>query len=187
MPPGTNTTSGSGPGKKKAKVKGYKQELTDAQKDEVKEAFELLDANGSGNIEVRDLRVALRALGFEPAKEEIKRLISDLTNTGSGKDRSDRENNKEGSVPIDFADFLGIMTTKMSERDSEQELAKAFILFSQNKDHIDFTDLNRVAKELGENMSEDELKEMMFEANKMDREGVVYKNDFMSILQDENN
>ena len=75
----------------------------------------------------------------------------------------------------------------MSERDSEQELAKAFILFSQNKDHIDFVDLNRVAKELGENMSEDELKEMMFEANKMDREGVVYKNDFMSILQDENN
>ena len=31
-------------------------------------------------------------------------------------------------------------------------------------------------------MSEDELKEMMFEANNLDREGVVYKNDFMSIL-----
>tara|TARA_B110000285_G_C14750902_1_gene435124 strand:+ start:184 stop:390 length:207 start_codon:yes stop_codon:yes gene_type:complete len=68
---------------------------------------------------VKELRVALRALGFEPAKEEIKRLISDLTNTGSGKDRSDRESNKEGSVPIDYNDFLGIMTTKMSERDTE--------------------------------------------------------------------
>ena len=43
-------------------------------------------------------------------------------------------------------------------------------------------DIHRVAKELGETMSEDELKEMMFEANKLDREGVVYKNDFMSIL-----
>ena len=32
------------------------------------------------------------------------------------------------------------------------------------------------------NMSEDELKEMMFEANKTDREGVVYKSDFMSVL-----
>ena len=58
------------------------------------------------------------------------------------------------------------MTTKMSERDSEQELAKAFILFSQNKDHIEFEDLKRIAKELGENMSDDELKEMMYEANK---------------------
>ena len=43
-----------------------------------------------------------------------------------------------------------------------------------------------MAKELGENMSDDELKEMMFEANKTDREGVVYKSDFMSVLQDEN-
>ena len=181
---GGNAASGSGPGKKKAKVKGYKQELTDAQKEEVKEAFELLDANNTGYIEVKDLKVALRALGFEPAKEEIKRLISDLTNTNSNKDR-DRDNNKEGSVPIDFADFLDIMTTKMSEKDSDQELAKAFILFSQNKDHIDFTDLHRVAKELGENMSEDELKEMMFEANKVDREGVVYRNDFMGILSNQ--
>ena len=100
-------------------MKGYKKELTKAQQDEVQEAFELLDANGSGTIEVKELRVALRALGFEPAKEEIKRLISDLTNTGSGKDRGEREGNKEGSVPIDYNDFLGIMTTKMSERDTE--------------------------------------------------------------------
>ena len=70
--------------------------MTDAQKDEVKEAFELLDANNTGSIEIKDLRVALRALGFEPAKEEIKRLISDLTNSGQGKDKSDRESNKEG-------------------------------------------------------------------------------------------
>ena len=50
------------------------------------------------------------------------------------------------------------MTTKMSEKDSEQELEKAFILFSQSKGHIDFDDLRRIARELGENMSEDELK-----------------------------
>lgn len=31
-------------------------------------------------------------------------------------------------------------------------------------------------------MSDDELKEMMFEANKTDRDGTVDKKDFMSIL-----
>ena len=31
-------------------------------------------------------------------------------------------------------------------------------------------------------MSDDELKEMMFEANKTDRDGVVSHHDFMSIL-----
>jgi len=43
-------------------------------------------------------------------------------------------------------------------------------------------DLKRIAKELGENMSEDELKEMVFEANKVNREGTVGKKDFMGIL-----
>lgn len=67
--------------KKSNKVKGqYRQELTEAQKAEVKEAFDLFDTNGSGIIDMKDLKVALRALGFEPAKEEIKRLISDLNN-----------------------------------------------------------------------------------------------------------
>ena len=70
----------------------------------------------------------------------------------------------------------------MSERDSEQQLAKAFILFSQNKDHIEFEDLRRIAKELGETMSEDELKEMMKEANKVDGDGIVTREDFMGIL-----
>ena len=39
-----------------------------------------------------------------------------------------------------------------------------------------------MAKELGENMSEDELKEMMFEANRADRNGNVSRNEFMNIL-----
>lgn len=51
----------------------------------------------------------------------------------------DRE--KEGSVTVDFQDFLNIMTTKMSERDADKELEKAFILFSNNKDHINLDDL----------------------------------------------
>ena len=138
-----------------------------------------MDSGGTGNIEVNELKVALRALGFEPQKEEIDRLITDLNNSHQVKDRDRGEKDKEGQVSIDFNDFLDIMTTKMSERDSEQELAKAFILFSQNKDHIEFEDLRRIAKELGETMSEDELKEMMKEANKVDGDGIVTRDDFM--------
>jgi Ca2+-binding EF-hand superfamily protein len=153
--------------------------LTEAQKAEIKEAFDLFDTNGSGIIDMKDLKVALRALGFEPAKEEIKTLISDLNNTNANRDR---EKDKEGQVTIDFNDFLEIMTTKMSEKDSPEELEKAFILFSQNKPFIEFADLKRIARELGESMSDDELKEMLFEANKTDREGTVERKDFLSIL-----
>lgn len=39
-----------------------------------------------------------------------------------------------------------------------------------------------MAHELGENMTEDELKEMIFEANQTDREGTVGIEEFMQIL-----
>lgn len=44
-------------------------------------------------------QVAMRALGFEPKKEEIKKMIADI--------------DKEGSGTIDFSDFLSMMTLKM--------------------------------------------------------------------------
>lgn len=48
---------------------GKKQkELTDEQKQEIKEAFDLFDTDGSGEIDSKELKVAMRALGFEPKK-----------------------------------------------------------------------------------------------------------------------
>ena len=71
----------------------------------------------------------------------------------------------------------------MSERDADSELEKAFILFSQEKPFITLEDLRGVAHELGEQMTDEELKEMIYEANKTDKDGAVDKNQFMSILQ----
>lgn len=36
------------------------------------QAFDLFDTNGVGVIDIKELKVAIRALGFEPKKEEIK-------------------------------------------------------------------------------------------------------------------
>ena len=58
--------------------------LTDEQKQEIKEAFDLFDTDGSGSIDSKELKVAMRALGFEPKKEEIQKMISDVDDDGSG-------------------------------------------------------------------------------------------------------
>merc|ERR1711956_73059 len=90
---------------------GKKQkELTDEQKQEIKEAFDLFDTDGSGTIDAKELKVAMRALGFEPKKEEIKKMIADI--------------DKDGSGTIDFEEFLMMMTAKMSEKDSREEIRK---------------------------------------------------------------
>ena len=89
--------------KKKQKTKDpFKQELSEKQQQNIKEAFDLFDVDGSGTIEIKELKVALRALGFEPKKDEIKQLVSDLSTE-----------KKENSNTIDFNEFLQIMTAKM--------------------------------------------------------------------------
>ena len=66
---------------------GKKQkELTEEQKQEIKEAFDLFDTDGSGSIDSKELKVAMRALGFEPKKEEIQKMISDVDDDGSSDD-----------------------------------------------------------------------------------------------------
>merc|ERR1712070_1159692 len=116
--------------------------------------------------------VALRALGFEPKKEELKKLVSDL----------DRSSGSSGQGMLDFNEFLEIMTAKMSEKDSKEQILKAFQLFKGASGKISFEDLKAVAKELGEMMSDEELQEMIREADK-DDDNEVSEEEFMRIIR----
>uniref|UniRef100_H3D6A1 Centrin 4 n=1 Tax=Tetraodon nigroviridis TaxID=99883 RepID=H3D6A1_TETNG len=152
--------------------KSTKIELNEEQKQEIKEAFDLFDADGTGTIDVKDLKVAMRALGFEPKKEEIKQMIADI--------------DKEGSGTIDYVDFLNMMTHKMSEKDSKEEIMKAFRLFDDDcTGKISFKNLKRVAKELGETLTDEELQEMIDEADR-DGDGEVSEQEFLRIMKKTN-
>ena len=59
---------------------------------------------------------------------------------------------------IDYNEFIDMMTQKMAERDPREEMLKAFRLFDDDETgKISFRNLKRVAKELGENMTDDEI------------------------------
>ncbi len=146
-----------------------KFELTEEQKQEIREAFDLFDTDGSGTIDQKELKVAMRALGFEPKKEEIKKMIKDIDTDGSG--------------TIDFQEFLEMMTAKMSQKDSREEILKAFRLFDEDETgKITFANLKRVAKELGENMTDEELMEMIDEADR-DGDGEINEEEFLRIMK----
>merc|ERR1712150_195749 len=92
----------------------------------------------------------------------------------------------DGSGTIDFQEFLEMMTAKMGEKDSREEILKAFRLFDDDETgKISFRNLKRVAKELGESMSDEELQEMIDEADR-DGDGEVNEEEFMRIIEKTN-
>jgi len=122
-----------------------------------------------GSIDYRELKAAMRALGFEVKKEELRKMILDVDADGSGH--------------IEFPEFLEMMTGKMGEKDTREEILKVFKLFDDdNTGKISFRNLKRVAKELGENMTDEELQDMIDQADR-DGDGEINADEFYRIMK----
>lgn len=71
------TTKGAGAGRGR-KPSNAINTISDEQRAEIKEAFELFDGEGTGSIDAKELKVAMRALGFEPpSKQEVQKLLQE--------------------------------------------------------------------------------------------------------------
>ena len=93
---------------------------------------------------------------------------------------SDLDKNKSGS--IDFEEFLDMMTARMSDKDTREDIAKVFRLFDDDTSgSITLRNLRRVAKELGETMSDAELMEMIERAD-TDQDGEISPDEFYGIM-----
>ncbi|KAM7520475.1 hypothetical protein LguiB_019437 [Lonicera macranthoides] len=151
------------------KPRGRHHGLTQQKRQEIKEAFELFDTDGSGTIDAKELNIAMRALGFELNEEQINQMIADV--------------DKDGSGAIDFDEFVHMMTAKIGERDTKEELMKAFQVIDQDKNgKISAGDIQRIAKELGEHFTDKEIQEMVEEADR-DRDGEVNIEEFMRMMR----
>ena len=178
---------------------------------ELREAFDLFDTDGSGTIDTKELQVALRALGFDSKKEKVRKMIADIDLDGSGAPPtappplpvarvSWAENERSWchaactllhpprrllactAGTIDFEEFVEMMTGKMGDRDSPEEIRRVFKLFDDDETgKISFRNLKRVARELGENMTDEELQEMINKAD-LDGDGEVNEEEFMRIM-----
>ena len=91
----------------------------------------------------------MQSLGFEKKNPTIYNMIADL----------DTHENSQG---INFENFLDAITDKLGNKESREGISRIFDLFDDDKSgNISIHNLRRVAKELGETMSAEELKEML--------------------------
>ena len=134
-------------------------QLTEEQIAEFKEAFSLFDKDGDGTITTKELGTVMRSLGQNPTEAELQDMINEVDADGNG--------------TIDFPEFLTMMARKMKETDSEDEIREAFRVFDKDGNgFISAAELRHVMTNLGEKLTDEEVDEMIREAD-IDGDGQV--------------
>ena len=79
----------------------------------------MFDTENSGHIDHSELKVAMRALGIEVDPDEVKDYKNEV--------------GKDGSGVVDWNEFLKIMRKKILDLNPEEEIQKAFQMFTYDK------------------------------------------------------
>lgn len=149
-----------------------KKELTEEQKEEIKSVLGLFNGEIYGTIESNKLKLAMKALGFEPSDEEVNDLLGKL--------------DKENKGTISSEDFTKVMTQKMLEMDPVSEMKKSFkLLCEEGTNKITYKSLQKVVNELAKRMSSNEIMQIIQEADK-DKDGAIGEEDFINVLKNTN-
>ena len=148
-------------GKEEQKVRN---ELTEEQKKEIKDAFSSFEEDG---LLPDELKTAMKTLGFDANNQEVLKIL-------------DKIDAKKG--PLKFDDFMEVMVDKNADKDPEVEIKKAFkVLCEEGTEKITLKSLSKICADLGEKIGDEELQEMINEADK-DQDDEVGEEDFLKIM-----
>ncbi|KAF2154054.1 EF-hand [Myriangium duriaei CBS 260.36] len=182
--------------RREAEDRGIVDSLTEEQREEIHEAFGLFDVDKDGYIDYHELKVSLKALGFDLPKSEILSLLqthglsaSTVIPTAAGKAPQSQQQPArptfagQGRLLMSQATFLTVAARMIAARNPRDEILRAFALFdTEGKGSINLDDLRRVARELGEGLQEEELQAMIEEFD-MDGDGMISQEDFVGICE----
>jgi Ca2+-binding EF-hand superfamily protein len=146
-------------------IRGSKKEislLSEMEKNDIKEVFELFDVDKEGKIDLQHVSLALKALGLQ---QSVQNELLDAR------------------TKLSFEEFVEMATYCMAKRDPDDELKQAFDLFDMDHSgYVTFEKLRTVTSELNEALTDEELKDMIAEADK-DHDGKVTFEDFARMMR----
>jgi len=151
--------------------------MSKSEIEDLREAFRLFDVDNRGIISLSDLREVANALALENGNKENARSTSSFRHLSdmlcnASFDDDDKELDEEAFVRL---------LSERHEDDSRDEYQRVFDLFdAKGKGYISVADLRKIAEDLGETMSNDELEEMISKA--APTSGKVTRDDFQKIM-----
>lgn len=134
-------------------------------------ASEAAICKGDGTMATKDLGSLMRSLGQNPTAGEVQDMANEIDADGHG--------------ILDFPEFLSLMARKMKDTDTEQELIDAFAVFDRSgAGIISVAEIRHVMSNLGEKITDEEMDEMLREAD-VDGTGTVNYEDFIRAMMAE--
>mmetsp|Transcript_55553 Transcript_55553/g.162359 ORF Transcript_55553/g.162359 Transcript_55553/m.162359 type:complete len:277 (+) Transcript_55553:113-943(+) len=128
----------------------------------------LTNTVSDGTIPTKQLGTVMRSLGQNPTSAELQDMINEVDADGNG--------------TIDFPEFLSLMARKSKDTDTEEELIEAFKAFDRDgSGFISAAEMRHVMTNLGEKISDEEMDEMMREAD-VDGDGAINYEDFIKMM-----
>ncbi|CAF3335565.1 unnamed protein product [Rotaria socialis] len=125
------------------------------QENKLKEAFSLFDRLGGGVISIQDLAFVIRSIGYQTTPSELESMI--------------REVDRDGDGLIDFDEFKQMMISNDDSRFemfNDELLNEAFRIFDKDGNgFISEMEIRSVMSNLGEKLTDDELNDMIREAD----------------------
>ncbi|XP_044763551.1 neo-calmodulin-like isoform X3 [Coccinella septempunctata] len=151
--------------------------ITKKQMKEFREAFRLFDKDGDGCITKEELGRVMRSLGQFARSEELQQMLQEIDVDGDGN--------------VSFEEFVDIAWTAAGsipeEEEEEKELRDAFRVFDKhNRGYITASDLRAVLQCLGEDLSEEEIEDMIKEVD-VDGDGRIDFYEFVNALGEPGN
>ena len=144
-------------------------QLSEKQIAEYKEAFNLFDKEGLGVVNPKSLGAIFKSMGHNPVEEELVEMVEEVDADGDGY--------------VDFPEFLFIMARKLKDNDTEEELIEAFKMFDRDgTGEISAADVKQVMATLGEDISQEEVDEMVKEVDG-DKDGKINYDEFVQMLR----
>jgi Ca2+-binding EF-hand superfamily protein len=146
--------------------------LTENEICEIKELFDQFDTDHSGTISVQELRTALSGIALND-NQTINQIWAECDRDKSGY--------------LDLDEFISMLVGPNQDTDSREDIRKVFNLFlgddanSRENNKISAHHLRRIAKELNEHMTDEEINELIIRADN-DRDGAVDFEEFYQIM-----
>ena len=157
-------------------------ELSPEQTEELKEAFELFDSSGDGQIGAEELHVVMQAIGRNMTVEDVGRLIHNIKlqqyeELGQTEPSLDEDEEEE----LNFQEFLKLIGEDMIQNAKKEELEEAYQEFEPDDRGITKRQLKTTMAKHGEKLDDTEI-DKLFKETDFDGDGRIGFEDFVRMM-----